>query len=58
MKISTDEFERLMQTVAEGWNEGNATKATDCFSEDASYVEPPDKQLYHGRAQLYEFFGI
>lgn len=52
-----DEFERLMQTVAEGWNEGNARKAADCFSEDAIYVEPPDKQLYHGRTELYEFFG-
>jgi hypothetical protein len=50
MKISTDEFERLMQTIAEGWNEGNARQAADCFSQDAIYVEPPDKQLYRGRA--------
>ncbi|HJR81509.1 MAG TPA: nuclear transport factor 2 family protein [Anaerolineales bacterium] len=57
MKFTTNEFERLMQTVAEGWNEGNAHKAADCFSEDAIYVEPPDRQLYHGRAELYEFFG-
>jgi len=57
MKISMDEFERLMQTVAEGWNEGNARKAAACFSDDAIYIEPPDKQLYHGRAELYEFFG-
>ena len=57
MKISTDEFERLMQTIAAGWNEGNARKAADCFSEDAIYVEPPDKQLYLGRAELHEFFG-
>lgn len=46
-----------MQTVANGWNEGNARKAADCFREDAIYVEPPEKQLYHGRAELYEFFG-
>ena len=57
MNITTDEFERLMQTVAAGWNEGNASKAADCFAEDAIYVEPPDKQLHHGRAELYEFFG-
>ena len=50
-------FERLMQTVAEGWNEGNARKSADCFREDAIYLEPPEKQLYHGRAELYEFFG-
>lgn len=57
MKISTDEFKLLMQTIADGWNEGDARKAADCFSEDAIYVEPPDKQLYRGRAELYEFFG-
>jgi ketosteroid isomerase-like protein len=57
MNISTAEFEQIMKTVAEGWNEGNARKAAECFSEDAVYVEPPDKQVYHGRAELYEFFG-
>lgn len=50
-------FEKLMKTVAEGWNEGNARKAADCFSMDAIYVEPPDKQIYRGRAELYEFLG-
>jgi hypothetical protein len=57
MRLTTREFERLMQTVSDGWNEGDARKAADCFGEDAIYVEPPDKQLYHGRAELYEFFG-
>jgi len=57
MKITTAEFKHLMQTVADGWNEGNARNAADCFSEEAIYVEPPEKQLYHGRAELYEFFG-
>ena len=57
MSITTPRFVHLMQTIAEGWNEGNARKAADCFHEDAVYVEPPEKQLYHGREQLYEFFG-
>ena len=57
VKLTTSAFHELMQTVAEGWKEGNARKAADCFREDAIYVEPPDKQLYHGRAELYEFFG-
>jgi hypothetical protein len=57
LKISTTEYNRLMQTVADGWNEGNARKAANCFSEDAIYLEPPEKQLYHGRAELYDFFG-
>ena len=55
--MTETEFERLMQTIADGWNEGNARKAADCFSEDAIYVEPPEKQLYQGREELYEFFG-
>ena len=57
MKIATTDFEKLMQTIANGWNEGDARKAADCFSEDAIYVEPPEKQLYRGRTELYEFFG-
>jgi hypothetical protein len=57
IKISTAEYVRLMQTVSDGWNEGNARKSADCFSEDAIYVEPPEKQLYQGREELYEFFG-
>ena len=57
LKITTSDFDQLLQTLAKGWNEGNARQAADCFSEDALYVEPPDKQLYHGRAELYEFFG-
>jgi hypothetical protein len=51
------EFEKLMDTIAEGWNEGNARKSADCFSADAIYIEPPDKQVHQGRDALYEFFG-
>lgn len=55
--IRSSEFKKLMQTIADGWNDGNARKAADCFAEDAIYAEPPDKQVYHGREELYEFFG-
>jgi hypothetical protein len=55
--ITTDEFRKLMQTVAEGWNEGNARKAADCYSVNAIYTEPPDRQVHTGREALYEFFG-
>jgi hypothetical protein len=56
-KMSVAEFQTLMQTVAAGWNEGNARKAADCYTEDALYTEPPDKQVYAGWKALYEFFG-
>jgi hypothetical protein len=55
--LNTTEFERLMQTIATGWNTGNARQAANCFTEDAIYTEPPDKQLYKGRAALFKFFG-
>jgi nuclear transport factor 2 (NTF2) superfamily protein len=51
------EFEKLMQGVAEGWNENNARKAADCFAEDAVYLDPPDKQIYRNREELFKFFG-
>jgi SnoaL-like domain len=56
-KITVIEFERLMQLVADGWNKGDARKAADCFTENAIYSEPPDKQLYKGRTELFKFFG-
>ena len=55
--ISRDEFESLMNRLAKGWNDGNAHAAVDCFSQSAIYSEPPDKQLYRGRAELFKFFG-
>lgn len=50
------QFEALMRSVAAGWNEGDARKAADCYTEDAVYTEPPDKQVYRGREALYAFF--
>jgi hypothetical protein len=58
LNLTDSEFEHLMQIIADSWNEGNASNAADCFGEDAIYAELPDKQLYHGRAELYEFFAV
>lgn len=55
--MTRKEFRRLLRTVADGWNEGDARMAADCFTEDAVYVEPPDRQRHVGRQQLAEFFG-
>ena len=32
------EFFTVMRTVSDGWNEGNASKAADCFTDDAQTV--------------------
>ena len=50
-------FAALMGRIATGWNSGDAAGAADCFTEDAVYMEPPDRQRYEGRAALFEFFG-
>jgi hypothetical protein len=46
-----------MGAIADGWNTGDAGKAAACYTEDARYCEPPDKQVYVGRPALYAFFG-
>ncbi|MEW6084677.1 MAG: nuclear transport factor 2 family protein [Chloroflexota bacterium] len=55
--LSRLEFIQLLQRLADGWNSGNARQAADCFTEDALYTEPPEKQYYSGREALYKFFG-
>jgi len=52
-----DDFEFLLQEVAIGWSTNDAKRAAAAFSPDAVYSEPPDKQLYVGRAALFDFFG-
>lgn len=51
------EFEELMETIAKCWNTKNSRAAVACFTADAVYIEPPDKQLIRGRSELYEYFG-
>ena len=51
------EFTELLQRLADGWNRGEARQAANCFTQDALYTEPPDKQYYAGRDALYQFFG-
>lgn len=56
-RFDASEFRRLMQRLATAWNEGDARAAADCFAKNAVYSQPPGKQLYRGRAALYEYFG-
>jgi len=46
-----------MWTLARAWSTGDAVTATDCFTDDVVYVEPPDRQRYVGRAALFELSG-
>ena len=55
--MTRKEFRGLLRTVADGWNARDARTAAEYFTEDAVYVEPPDRQRYVGRQQLADFFG-
>jgi hypothetical protein len=54
---SEGDFVKLMTAVSDGWNEGNARESAECFTDDAIYMEPPDRQVYIGGKAIYEFFG-
>src|SRR6266496_2559675 len=55
-KIGAARFRSAMQTVAEGWNRGDAKLAASCFAENAIYSGPPSRP-HRGRKALYEYFG-
>ena len=55
--LTQQEFIELLQRLAASWNQGNAEQAAACFTQDALYTDPPDKQYYAGRDALYQFFG-
>jgi SnoaL-like domain len=50
-------FRAVLDSVAAGWNSGRADLAANCFAASAVYVEPPDRQLYRGRAAIRDFFA-
>ena len=55
-ETSRERFVSIMQTIAEGWNTGNARLAASCFAQDAFYSAPPSSGR-RGRRALYEYFG-
>ena len=56
-KLEEKEFFEIVITIAEGWNKGNAKLAAQFFSDNAVYEEPPKKQFYQGKNDIYNFFG-
>ncbi len=56
-RLTTPQFQNLLETVARGWNTGNARMAADCFSENATYSSPPSQNVRQGRETLFQFFG-
>ena len=55
--IDRADFESLLQRVAASWSACDAVAAADCFTADAVYMEPPDRQLFRGREELLSYFS-
>ena len=55
-EITVSRFRRLLERLADCWNRGDPAAAAACFTRDAVYVEPPDRQRYIGRDALEAFF--
>jgi uncharacterized protein (TIGR02246 family) len=55
--VTAAEFGRLLERYAAALNRGDPQDAAGCFTEDAVYVGPPDRQLYRGRDELLAFLS-
>ncbi|HZS28714.1 MAG TPA: nuclear transport factor 2 family protein [Candidatus Angelobacter sp.] len=57
IKISADDFYRIMNMIAQSESEGNASKAADMFAEDAVYSNPAQRQVRKGRPAIAKLLG-
>ena len=51
------DFRGLLDALADAWARRDAEAAADLFTADASYMKPPDEQLFVGRDQLRAYFS-
>jgi ketosteroid isomerase-like protein len=56
-RLDEKEFSQILAGIEKSWNAGDARRAAEFFSDDAVYEEPPKKQFYRGKNEIYEFFG-
>src|SRR5262245_8958582 len=55
--LDAAEFREMMNRLADGWSQQKTDQALACFTEDATYIEPPDIQFYKGHSQLRPYFA-
>ncbi len=55
-RLSADQFEALLEGLAVSWSTQDLERALDCFTKTATYMQPPDKQLYRGESELRVLF--
>jgi ketosteroid isomerase-like protein len=56
-ELTPPAFRILLETLATSWESQDTATAVGLFAADAVYMQPPDVQLFVGRAQLDAFFG-
>lgn len=56
-RLDQSEFESLLGRLSAAWEACDAEAAASCFADDAVYMEPPDRQLFRGRAELLAYFS-
>lgn len=56
-RLDLSGFRDLVSRVADNWAALNAAGAADCFTADAVYMEPPDRQLFRGKEELLAYFS-
>jgi ketosteroid isomerase-like protein len=54
--VTGEAFRALLQRLADAWGALDADAATACFTPDATYMQPPDEQLFVGHDQLRAYF--
>lgn len=57
VRLSTADYKRLMNQLAEAWNTNEAERAVNLFADDAVYSAPPSSRVRRGRQELFSFFG-
>jgi len=56
-RLSAEAFVALMERLADAWSRQDTERGVACFTDDAVYMQPPDEQLFRGRAELRKYFG-
>ena len=55
--MTEEDFRALLERLATAWSTQDTELGLACFTDDASYSEPPDIQHYAGHDQLRPYFA-
>lgn len=55
--MDAHEYRTLLERLASAWAARDPVAAVECFTENAVYMEPPDRQVFIGRDQLRAYFS-